>query len=434
MPSAAPKAYVCSKYCYMKQLLALIFTISLIGARAQHRITFACSYYGDNKVLTNESICIDNKGVTGTTDHREANSIINRIMVQVGLPKNFVLVACDKIDNCMAVNLEAQTGQLRYIVYDKPFMQKLNGEAGTYWSAISIFAHEIGHHLSGHTIDGLGSRPDKELEADRFSGFVLYKMGATLEQAQAAMQTLPDVQVISTHPPRANRLAAITDGWNDAWQNVQREKELKQTVKLNSLDNIGGQLFDKATLALETGKNAEAIKWFNSSLNLRPGNADAYIGKARAYGELKMYRLAYTNLDTALQKRPNDAQAFAWRGRYKTLQKLYVSASLDFDKAIFLDSNCATAYTEKTILQNNLGRYADAVATAQKAVQKNYKNIHIPIAQLGYAFYQLKDYERALYFMQMALEVNPLYEYARTWGEKARTAWLASLEIPEKKQ
>lgn len=73
-------------------------------------------------------------------------------------------------------------------------------------------AHEIGHHLSGHTLDGLGSRPKKELEADRFSGFILQKMGATLDQATATVNTFSE-EGSRTHPGRSARVAAVTNGW-----------------------------------------------------------------------------------------------------------------------------------------------------------------------------------------------------------------------------
>lgn len=77
-------------------------------------------------------------------------------------------------------------------------------------------AHEIGHHLSGHTIQPGGSQPPTELEADKFSGYVLYKMGAVLADAQKAMNTLVPETDGKTHPGRGKRIAAIEDGWKQA--------------------------------------------------------------------------------------------------------------------------------------------------------------------------------------------------------------------------
>ena len=51
-------------------------------------------------------------------------------------------------------------------------------------------ASSFGHHLGGHTLVPGGSQPPIELEADRFSGFVLHKMGADLDQTTQAIRTL----------------------------------------------------------------------------------------------------------------------------------------------------------------------------------------------------------------------------------------------------
>src|SRR6185312_2225684 len=86
---------------------------------------------------------------------------------------------------------------------------------------IFILAHEIGHHLDGHTEAGLKSCPAIELEADQFAGFVLGKMGATLQQSQLAMYYISTIASSKTHPGRYDRLAAIEKGWNKA--KVQKE-------------------------------------------------------------------------------------------------------------------------------------------------------------------------------------------------------------------
>jgi hypothetical protein len=101
-------------------------------------------------------------------------------------------------------------------------MAKMDSSSGTNWGSVSILAHEIGHHLSGHTLEEGGSRPPTELEADVFSGFVLGRLGADLDEACAAMKTMPDVGS-ATHPPSSARVVAITKGWKNA---RNQDKEL----------------------------------------------------------------------------------------------------------------------------------------------------------------------------------------------------------------
>jgi hypothetical protein len=139
-----------------------------------------------------------------------AREIIHNILNVVGLKPNFEIRAAN-ISNAAAVNY----GGKRYILYDPTFMDKIQNAAKTDWAGISILAHEIGHHLNGHTLLR-GGNPTLELEADEFSGFVLRKMGASLEDAQKAMALISNERGSSTHPGRSARLAAIAEGYSSA--------------------------------------------------------------------------------------------------------------------------------------------------------------------------------------------------------------------------
>ena len=77
-------------------------------------------------------------------------------------------------------------------------------------------AHEVGHHLNGHTLSDVGSRPKRELEADYYSGFILQRLGANLDDARVAMLKLGSDSGSRTHPARHDRLAAIGNGWMKA--------------------------------------------------------------------------------------------------------------------------------------------------------------------------------------------------------------------------
>lgn len=164
---------------------------------------FACiSFFGES---------FNSHYVTAFKAHDAIDAIVTDILGQTGLTKNFFVQAAN-VPNASAV---VQNGT-RYVLYNPYFINEVNDRSGTAWAAISIMAHEVGHHLEGHTIRPGGSRPSIELEADRFSGFVLAKLGAGLQDAQAAMANLASPGGSSTHPPRADRLAAIENGWTDA--------------------------------------------------------------------------------------------------------------------------------------------------------------------------------------------------------------------------
>ncbi|HZO21474.1 MAG TPA: hypothetical protein VFB37_03145 [Steroidobacteraceae bacterium] len=85
--------------------------------------------------------------------------------------------------------------------------------------AYLIIGHEAGHHFCGHTLPGFKGRPkEAELEADRFSGasikrFEIYHRRAFFTEALKAAERLYSEDGNRTHPPRAARINAITQGY-----------------------------------------------------------------------------------------------------------------------------------------------------------------------------------------------------------------------------
>ena len=156
-----------------------------------------------------------NPGGTGPMQNfasvQEGQQIIQRILNAVGRTANFEIRTAN-IQNAAAVTY----GGKRYVLYNPNFINALDKRTGTEWASISVLAHEVGHHLEGHTTSGQGSHPAVELEADEFSGYALRKMGASLEDAQATMKLIASEVGSATHPGKANRLSAIEDGWESA--------------------------------------------------------------------------------------------------------------------------------------------------------------------------------------------------------------------------
>ncbi|MDB5205806.1 MAG: rane-binding protein [Flavisolibacter sp.] len=145
------------------------------------------------------------------TTAAQGKQIAQQIIDAVGLKPSFEIQPAN-IENAAAVVY----GGKRYVLYNPTFINNLIKTTGTEWAAISVLAHEIGHHLNGHTVSARGSQPALELEADEFSGFVLRKMGATLLQAQSAMKTLASARASRTHPGQYDRLTSIEKGWSHA--------------------------------------------------------------------------------------------------------------------------------------------------------------------------------------------------------------------------
>jgi hypothetical protein len=158
-----------------------------------------------------------NRRITTFQAESEAVRVFQQIMGAQGLSAKIEIRASGDVENAAAFLDDAGT---RIIAYNVLFMDEVKKKTGRYWSLISIMAHEVGHHLNFHTyVKGMPSpeqsRKD-ELEADYFSGHALARLGASLDEALAAMRAISPLEESSTHPGRDARLQVIALGWKSA--------------------------------------------------------------------------------------------------------------------------------------------------------------------------------------------------------------------------
>ncbi|MEM1327301.1 MAG: hypothetical protein AAGI23_15165 [Bacteroidota bacterium] len=206
----------------------------------------------------------------------EAEAVMNDILSVIGLRANYSIQAA-KVPNAAAVVY----GDKRYIYYNPRFMTNVTESTNTNWGSISIVAHEIGHHLNGHTLKAGGSQRHMEIEADEFSGFVLRKMGATLAEAQIAMRKLAGDRGTSTHPGKTERLMAIEKGWRSADQQITGySRQMKVPSNSGSNNNSSNTRANNTTASnsssgstATTATTAPAFAAYRVTLRSNPGKA-----------------------------------------------------------------------------------------------------------------------------------------------------------------
>ena len=145
---------------------------------------------------------------------REAVTTFREILSATGIPG-----VADRIQvraSAETANAEAQVGEdgQRYIFYNSTFMRELGARTQQYWALVFVIAHEVGHHIAGH-LDFAGENHRVELEADRYAGFILGRMGANHDEAMTAVGAIGSGAATSTHPPRDQRVQIVSLGWND---------------------------------------------------------------------------------------------------------------------------------------------------------------------------------------------------------------------------
>lgn len=93
-----------------------------------------------------------------------AKEAVYRIVRHSGLLPNFIVREDLQVRTAVAYI----KGKERLIAYNPVFISTILDSSGTDWSAVSVLAHEIAHHLLGHTLDPEAVRPGDELACDRY--------------------------------------------------------------------------------------------------------------------------------------------------------------------------------------------------------------------------------------------------------------------------
>lgn len=137
-------------------------------------------------------------------------------MAVSGLPQNFQMKETNINNAAAAIITNSAHIQERWILYNQNFLSDVEKRTQSKNSFLVILAHEIGHHLAGHTLLSTGSQPDLEIEADRFAGFISRRLNISLDEALLPIQIYASDVISKTHPNRSARLIAIKNGWEDA--------------------------------------------------------------------------------------------------------------------------------------------------------------------------------------------------------------------------
>ena len=215
----------------MKKLLLLLLFIPLVS-------------FGQTK--TGLELCIQyQKSFSAFSTEKEANEALDKILNVIGASKNFTLVPCDDISNALAVTFKGE----RFILFDEAFMRKLT-QLTNNWSSLFILAHEVGHHINGHTRDfllatvlgdqSLEDRRKEELEADEFASFIVSKLGASYSQIEETIDLIAsnESDLYSTHPNYDKRIAAVKKGFDRGYSDSDTSSSNTYNSNENSTEYI----------------------------------------------------------------------------------------------------------------------------------------------------------------------------------------------------
>ena len=272
---------------------------------------------------------------------KEATDIIDKVMKANVLPQNFIIKAAD-----CANALATTEGKQRYILYSTAFLENFKHEANSQWAAYCVLAHEIGHHLSNHDLEETTPSVRKrfELEADKFAGGVLFKLGASLEEAQSGIKTFATDNVSTTHPPKRARLEAVAIGWKQAEESAET---VGGSTGVAVKDSDEKKLYDQAKAEPDAIK---AVELLDKAIELKENYTEAYLLR----GQKKLELGNNTNAESAiedfnyvLQMQKNNANAFLLRGDANRILNKDKEAFADINRAIQINAKSPDAYLQR---------------------------------------------------------------------------------------
>jgi len=161
---------------------------------------------------------------------------ISRITNSIGVKNDFKVIG-GKFLKSSPIAAAFICNGVRHIIYDAEkynWFEKTGKK--TDMSTYGTLAHEIAHHAGSHLFVRNQTSHERELQADYLAGFALGRIGATLKESLSTNRDLSEGGSAS-HPPKANRDQAVTDGWLDARREVAWER--KQCVR----DDWSGEIF-----------------------------------------------------------------------------------------------------------------------------------------------------------------------------------------------
>lgn len=343
----------------IKLLLLILLCFPVIGFGQ------ACQYGSSTDA---SEICDYIRGNSFASD-RNADRALEMILDATGSTQRFALKECSNIDNAIATTYKG----IRYILYDKEFMESIAARTNS-WSQTSILAHEIGHHVYGHTLSeapSLSASRQMELEADEYSGFVMYKLGVSLSQAQEAIHLASTNKddTYSTHPSKNKRLNAVYKGWNKAkvsnndYSNSNLTTEDYFYKAYNNEGDYKYQIYNyKKCIELDElspPSKLSIIANFNLGLS---------------YLSLNDYENAMMFFTTATMFKKDYVKAYKWRAVALIALKDYKTAINDCQRAI--------KYSSKDD-NSKLGEIYRIRAIAKKAAGLNYCDDNRRACELG---------------------------------------------------
>lgn len=179
---------------------------------------------------------------------------------------------------------------------------------------------------------------------------------------------------------RAQKILRRNNGaWARAWlgELALRQGRFKDAASLLK-QSLGRKDGDRAWIWALWGESLsrlnrgdEAIKAFEKSLALDPGEKISLLGRARLLQDRGLHKEALADLDAALSLEPQAASLRYWRAEILLFQERPAEAEIELSRAIAIHSEYAEAIYLRGEIRRRLGRLLEALPDLNRAIELN---------------------------------------------------------------
>tara|TARA_B100001173_G_scaffold135624_1_gene117819 strand:+ start:3046 stop:5253 length:2208 start_codon:yes stop_codon:yes gene_type:complete len=367
--------------------------------------------------------------------HNKSKQAIKKILSLYGASPRIILQERENIGNAFALTQD----DIDYIIYDiefifglgKEFLNDLDSPSTisskkyddeTYIN-LAILAHEIGHHVNNHTLNSFSiSLEEKrlmELEADKFMGFILQRLGANLDEAKLAIKKYVKYEkddTYSTHPALSKRLNYIEKGFNQSieakgdYELPFTKEEYYRLALQDMIDNKYYAAIDKLSLSIALYKKEPTDQ--------DVGLLRVYATRAQAVEELEDYTSAINDYDFIIKRDEFNVDALRGKARclykikeYEKSAKNYSLVLSIYDSLIngaFLNNNFKLTSLEEAITTKTMTSYyfANSIKLSNKLEQA--KSIYEELIGWVESYKFPNQYETNVYSEEFKINTNVL--------------------------
>jgi len=233
--------------------------------------------------LTNDDILSNTIKCLGINSNNKkfSDDVLKKITDEIGISYNFTFINCPNSQNAAAIINPIQNNK-RFIIFDSKYFKEIY--KADEFSFYFILAHEIGHHINGHTIPkeklSIYEQQQQELESDYFAGFILYRLGASENDIIRTINLLPEPQSNNeTHPKNAIRLQFALNGFKNEEAKskdelyklkakIIKQKEIEYINNVNKIEQrisakISMDKYDELISSLQNYRDTKLHKHLN---------------------------------------------------------------------------------------------------------------------------------------------------------------------------